>query len=495
MAYRRTKAVFVWIAAIPILLLGAALWSRAQYLELVKRVDHGRQVQASIQDLLATLSDAETGRRGFVVTGDPAYLAAVDTAAAKSPQILRRLADLTQRDLGQQANVRALERLVTDRVSLLRETSQRSGESAIQAEKRTGLAVSLQLNKLVADMMARETREIEQRERATTSADFAAEVFLVAGCIATIVLLVLAYRIMRQYAAGRDHAEAEVRSANQQLQEKVRELDRVNSELEARVKERTSSLERSNHDLQQFAFIASHDLQEPLRMIVSYLGLLGKSLRGKLTPEEEKFMGFAADGAARMQALIRDLLAYAQAGSQKPEFKPTKLGDLVKQARYALLESIREAGAEISVGPLPEIPADPLKMSLVLQNLLSNGIKFRRPGTKPVIHIEAQREADMWRVSVRDEGIGFDPKYSEKIFMAFQRLHGKSEYPGTGIGLAICKRIVEAHGGRIWADANPAEGATFYFTVPVVAESSRPADDPEPASLFYRQSGGAGPGA
>ena len=162
-------------------------------------------------------------------------------------------------------------------------------------------------------------------------------------------------------------------------------MDRLNQELEDRVKERTAGLERSNQDLQQFAFVASHDLQEPLRMVSSYLGLLSKSCQGKLDAEAEKYIGFAVDGSARMQALIRDLLAYAQVSTQAPVLTRTRLADVVNQARYALLASVRETGAEIATEPLPELEVDALKMSLVFQNLLSNAIKFRQPGGKPSI--------------------------------------------------------------------------------------------------------------
>jgi light-regulated signal transduction histidine kinase (bacteriophytochrome) len=316
--------------------------------------------------------------------------------------------------------------------------------------------------------------------------------FLAAGSVATILLLLWAYRIMRQYAAARDRAEYEVREANHQLQEKIDQLDRLNHELEERVEERTLGLQRSNQDLQQFASFASHDLQEPLRMVSSYLGLLSKACQGKLDTEAEKCITFAVEGATRMQVLIRDLLAYAQASTQTPALARTRLSEVVAQARYALLTSIRETGADIAIQPLPEVDVDPLKMSLVFQNLLSNAIKFRQPGGNPIIRIEAQNEGREWRISVRDSGIGFDPKYAQKIFGAFQRLHGKDEYPGTGIGLAICSRIIEIHGGRIWAEAAPGTGATFHFTLPALADSLTPAEDSANTAAF---STGGGRGA
>ena len=493
MAYRRTKPVFVWIAAIPILLLGASFWRSTHYRELIRSVDHTREVQVALQELLFSINGAETGRRGFIATGDASYLAAVDESAGKAVANVDRLSTLTQGNAVQQANVRALRGLVNDRLALLKQTSQFGGQNAaIQEEKRSGLAASAQLDKVVSEMMTQESGSLDSRKQAMAAADREATALLIAGSVATILLLLWAYRILRQYAAGRDRAEAEVRQANNQLQEKVVQLDRLNQELEDRVKERTAGLERSNQDLQQFAFVASHDLQEPLRMVSSYLGLLSKSCQGKLDAEAEKYIGFAIDGAARMQTLIRDLLSYAQVSTQAPVLTRTRLADVVSQARYALLASVRETGAEIAIEPLPEVDVDPLKMSLVFQNLLSNAIKFRQPGGKPSIQIEARKEDGEWRISVRDRGIGFDPKYAKKIFGAFQRLHGKSEYPGTGIGLAICSRIIAGHGGRIWAEAHPDAGATFHFTLPELSDSAPAESDPGSAatpSAGPRQSG------
>ena len=493
MAYRRTKPLFIWIAAIPIILLGASVWRRAQYRELIGMVDHTREVQKTIQDLLVSLTDAETGRRGYVATGDANYLAAVDEAAVKSSAMVHHLEDLTQDNPAQQASIQRLAQTVEDRLNLLKQTSKFGGQdAAVQQERRSGLAASAELSKAAAEMMAEESRLLDLRKQAMARADIESFGFLLAGCIATILLLLWAYRIMRRYAVERARAEAQVHEANQQLHEKIGQLDRLNHELEERVKERTLGLERSNQDLQQFASFASHDLQEPLRMVSSYLGLLSKACQGTLNAEAEKYISFAIDGAARMQALIRDLLSYAQASTQTPVLARTRLSEVVSQARYALLTSIRETGAEIASGPLPEVEVDPLKMSLVFQNLLANAIKFRQPGGNPMIRIDAQPEGHEWRISVRDSGIGFDPKYAEKIFGAFQRLHGKDAYPGTGIGLAICSRIIAIHGGRIWAEADPGGGATFHFTLPALADSHTAGEDSANAAAF---STGGGHGA
>jgi signal transduction histidine kinase len=469
MAFQRTKHAYGWIAAIPILLLLAAVWSRGRYSADVRSVEHTREVQETVYDIQQTLADAETGRSGFVITGDAGFLAPVEAAVARMPQLVQQLNELTRGNPSQQENVRALDRLVTERAEFLKQTAQigRSSNNELQTlERRGGLEVSVQLHNVADRMIDEENRLLRTRQQASAEADVEMGFLFGAGVAATIVLLVWSYRVVERYAAERDRAALAALAANQELQEQIARVDRLNHELEERVRARTASLERSNSDLQQFAYVASHDLKEPLRMITSYTTLLEESSREKLTSDERKFLSFAAEGARRMQALINDLLAYTQAGAQDPARAPVKLNDVLEQARYSLFESIRETGAEIVAEPLPEVEVDPLKMSLVFQNLISNAIKFHRTGEKPRIHVRSERQGSEWRIAVRDEGIGFDQRYADKIFVAFKRLHTRGQYPGTGIGLAICKRIVEGHGGRIWAESEPDSGATFYFTLP-----------------------------
>jgi PAS domain S-box-containing protein len=229
---------------------------------------------------------------------------------------------------------------------------------------------------------------------------------------------------------------------------------------------RAEELARSNADLQQFAYVASHDLQEPLRMVASYTQLLGKRYRGKLDADADDFIAFAVDGAHRMQVLINDLLAYSRVGTRGKEFAFTNCQSVLETVLVSLKIAIEEAHAVISHDPLPTIPVDQTQMSQVFQNLIGNALKFHGP--EPVrIHVSAQQEAGEWRFSVRDNGIGIDPHDADRIFVIFQRLHAGHEYPGTGIGLAITKKIVERHGGRIWVVSEPGKGSTFTFTIPI----------------------------
>jgi signal transduction histidine kinase len=249
--------------------------------------------------------------------------------------------------------------------------------------------------------------------------------------------------------------------AARKLVRKHDDLVHARQELERSIAE----LARSNSDLQQFAYVASHDLQEPLRMVASYTQLLAKRYKGKLDEDADEFIAYAVNGANRMQALIQDLLAFSRVDRQGQQFLRTSVETLLGYALDNLKAAIEDCRAVVTHDALPDVLADERQLLHVLQNLLSNAIKFRGP-EPPRIHVTADRRGDEWLFSVRDNGIGIDPQYGDRIFVIFQRLHTSAEYPGTGIGLSLCKKIVERHGGRIWVESQVGQGATFYFTLP-----------------------------
>ena len=247
------------------------------------------------------------------------------------------------------------------------------------------------------------------------------------------------------------------------LNESTTSIKNLNEEITKR-EQLEQNLKASNKELERFAYIASHDLQEPLRMVSSYTQLLEKRYKDKLDQQASEFIHFAVDGAVRMQTLINDLLAYSRLGSKAKPFEAVDCNVIFDQVKAHLSVSINDSNTVITNDQLPTVNADPVQLSQIFQNLISNAIKFR--GENPSrIHISAEKNNDHWLFSFRDNGIGIESKYKDKVFEIFQRLHSKEQYPGTGIGLAISKRIAERHGGKLWFDSEPGKGSIFYFTI------------------------------
>jgi GAF domain-containing protein len=253
---------------------------------------------------------------------------------------------------------------------------------------------------------------------------------------------------------------------NARLYEKVQQELAERKQAEKALEQKAQELTRSNTELEQFAYLASHDLQEPLRMVQSYLQLLERRYKEQLDSDAQEFIWFAVDGADRMRTLINDLLTYSRVTTRARPLVPTDCAAILDLVLTDLKVAIEESGAAVTHDPLPTVMADVTQVKQVFQNLVSNGIKFREEDTRPEIHVGAEQRDGEWIFSVRDNGIGIDPQHFEQIFVIFKRLHSRDEYPGTGIGLAVCKKIIERHGGRMWVESEPGQGATFYFTIP-----------------------------
>ncbi len=243
-----------------------------------------------------------------------------------------------------------------------------------------------------------------------------------------------------------------------QMLSRIEDQDRARGQL-------ITELEHSNKELEQFAYVASHDLQEPLRMVSSYTELLERRYGDKLDDKAREFIGYAVDGAVRMQRLINDLLEFSRVSTRGKALQPVDVTRVLGTVRANLSVAIQDAGALVTNDDLPTVMADETQLVQLLQNLIGNAIKFRGRD-RPHVHVGAQATATEWVFAVRDNGIGIAPEYFERIFVIFQRLHARDEYPGTGIGLAVCRRILDRHGGRIWVESEPGHGSTFYFALP-----------------------------
>lgn len=284
-------------------------------------------------------------------------------------------------------------------------------------------------------------------------------------------LLGEAQRILRR-RAERSLEEAtqrqvELEAAQADLRVSEARYRTLATDLEQLVAERTAELHRSNRELEQFAYVASHDLQEPLRKVLAFGDRLKARCADQVGDQGREYIERMQTAAARMRTLIQDLLTYSRVGTRAVEFAPVPLGEVAAEVLSDLELRLEQTGATVDLGPLPAVEADRLQMRQLFQNLIGNALKFRRPDAPPRVTVRAETDGDRCRLTVTDNGIGFDNTYADRIFQVFQRLHGRDEYEGTGIGLAICRKIAERHGGTITADGRPGLGATFAVTLPL----------------------------
>jgi signal transduction histidine kinase len=416
-------------------------------------------LQGTVATLRSIASDAEVGEHGFLLSGDERYLASLQFANARvdSESQLTPNADV---DPLLQSRINHLLTLVKQRLD--------QANQVIETQRSKSFATALELTKSqdaleLMGQIRREAQSLEGELNSQTNKFVESDhrlsrlafLFFLAGTLVMLFILVWLYNSFLSFIYERDRAHAQ--------------LAAVNAELEERIDQRTQELQNFNEELQQFAYVASHDLQEPLRTITSFTQLLASRYQGQLDEDANEFIGYIVNSSRRMTDLINGLLALVRLrkAGQAPVAVP--FATLVEEAQVSLQAAIRESGATVAVGTLPSLVIDRLQFSQVFQNLIANAIKYRREDP-PVVRIEAHRDSSNWVFSVADNGRGFDQKFAERIFGLFQRLHAR-EVEGTGMGLAIARRIVERHGGRMWADSKEGVGATFFFSLPVSLEA------------------------
>jgi len=464
------------------------------------------------QDLATAMGNQENAVRGYGLTGRQEFLTPYFDGIQDAQQAVDELRLLAgTRYVGDlQADLDAVlasaqdwrAQFATPTIAAIRNTGQLVGADELEGNRRLFEVVRTEL----ADMQrALNLRLDEATERLNAESAFLRAVFIVIGlglaALGAAAGAWLRYSVikpLRQLAAevrlvvaGDAHRDVRGRGPREVIglaadidamrRHILAELD-VLELAHQRLDEQARDLERSNRDLEQFAYVASHDLQEPLRKVSSFCQLLKRRYSGQLDERADSYIAFAVDGASRMQRLINDLLAFSRVGRSASQLQPVDL-NAVADAALGQLETVREeVDAEITVAPLPTVHGEASLLTQLLANLVGNALKFRRPGFRPEVTISARARHDGWEISVADNGIGVEAEYADKVFVIFQRLHSRDAYPGTGIGLALAKKIVEYHGGRIWLDQDRADGATVLFTLPAATEAVGSVDSVETAA-------------
>ena len=439
------------------ILTAALLWVAQQYRADAAWVDHTHETLAALAEADAWLTRAESSARAFFVNRDQSRLPEFADARDRTTAMAGRLRELVSDNPSQQSKVDALiatarERLIFLESSLHQFQAGTSIETISVRSGGEGRRLIADVNEKFRALRQEEERLLAERVDARRNSNW----ILLALCGSVMVVgIAVAFRgnqMIGRYLDLRDQAEERLRVANEQL--------------EIRVRERTQELERSNHDLRQFTFAASHDLNEPLRTVGIYADLLRQRHLATLDGDAATVLGFILKGVSRMDALLSGLRAYLDVSTtSKVSVPKIELKKALDMAMLDLKASIEQCGAKVEWADLPAVRVHAVHARQLFQNLIGNAIKYRRE-CAPEVAISSERNGDRWTIRVRDNGMGIEPQYQAQIFGLFKRLHSADEIPGSGLGLAICKTIVHQYGGTIWVDSEPGNGATFSFTLP-----------------------------
>jgi signal transduction histidine kinase len=495
------------VAAIVIGAVAIADLSTARH-QVVNNLDPASYEASQLE---VALLNQETGVRGYALSGQQVFLQPYTLGLAGQKKALARLDPVLAGLPAARADLRRVLAAATDwraayAIPVVRAVAA-TGKAPASPTPDRGKAdfdsIRAGLTALHNDVSGRRTAALASLADAADALNIAC-IGIAAGLLLIVAMLTIGVRrttiapLARLAADARQVADgdfshelgrrgprevrdlgADVDSMRERILSDLAEVQGANTSLaqaNASLEQRTQDLQRSNSELEQFAYVASHDLQEPLRKVASFCQLLQRRYGGQLDEKADQYIEYAVDGAKRMQLLINDLLAFSRVGRVEQERVPVGAAELLAQAEANLATAIRRARAEIEAGDLPVVMAEPTLLTAVFQNLISNAIKFRGERS-PRVQVSAERDGDFWVFAVADNGIGISSDYAERIFVIFQRLHDKATYPGTGIGLAMTRKIVEYHSGRIWLDTTAATGARFCFTLPVIPGDPVPDDD------------------
>jgi signal transduction histidine kinase len=509
-------AVAVLLSALSVLAVVTATSNSRQLNDVLNRAS---PMRAASESLYTALVDQETGIRGYAITGDQASLKPYHSGVKDEHDNVARIEGLLRP--GDNA-IRASLELVKARAAAwhqgvadpVLDTIRTQGSEAGQAKIKAGSTTEFDALRAAVDTLQAQIQALRSKAAAAAEKSsrtmvaimiIAAVIIILAGAALLLVLDRLVSRPVVELAeqvrgvAGGDYERHIASSGSPELAGLAQDVDGMRQKIAAELSEvrearsqvewindqlkvQAEELTRSNRDLEQFAYVASHDLQEPLRKVASFCQLLQRRYAGQIDERADQYIGFAVDGAQRMQRLINDLLAFSRIGRLTSGFTDVDLNRVLTEVK-SQLEVRAGADGEINWPELPTVEGEEPLLTTLFVNLIGNALKFRRPDVPPVVRVSAERLDNEWQITVRDNGIGIEPEFADKVFVIFQRLHARDAYEGTGIGLAIVKKIVEYHGGRIWLDLDVEEGTSINFTLPMVPgalerEPAVPAQEP-----------------
>jgi signal transduction histidine kinase len=481
----RRQLAYLFLAAL-LFLVGNAIvsfWSLATLYKNNSLVIHTLDVLEKIESVRADMTSAESNQRGFLLTGNAHFLDPYEEGLRDVGPAIDELAALASDNPEQVQNVAGLRPSIQERIRLLRETVDIRERSGLDALVSGG---TLERGRIEMDKLLTSIDNIEKIEKNLLAARTEQSrqsgintiVTLSVSNLVSLGLVIFVFYLIRRDVAERDKEERLLREANESLEARV-------AERTTELAEANLELERSNRELQDFAFVASHDLQEPLRKIQAFGDRLRTVQAPKFDDQGRDYLDRMHSAAGRMHTLINDLLTFSRVTTKAQPFERIDLNKIANDVVSDLETTIEQAGGSVEVGDLPAMDADPMQMRQLFQNLIANALKFRKPESPPVVKVEAElvnkhasgiegsTSNEFARITITDNGIGFDEKYLDRIFTPFQRLHGRNEYEGTGIGLAVCRKIVERHGGTLTAESSAGNGATFIATMPVTQNKEK----------------------
>ena len=441
------------LVIINILIVGIAGISAVLYFMMKQSeqwVAHTQEVLYVQSDLYSNFQDMNLASRGYAFTGNTAMLKPHKDGKAALAKNLSQLGALTQDNEKEKVDTN---NLVRDAKSFDDVTNNLISTRSAELVEPQKISMDRLRNSL-NDIVREEKRMLIERQRESNLNYLLGALALASQGILGIGILGVCTQTLKTY------------SKENQIKLEALEAEIENrKKTELALRDATVKLTNSNNDLQQFAYVASHDLQEPLRAVVGFLTLLDRRLKGMLEPDAQEWLQHAVDGGQRMRTLVNDLLSYSRVDSQGEPTGEVDLNEVIQAALTNLSASIEEAEATVNLHSAPTVIGDKAQLTQLFQNLIGNAIKYKSLERKPVIDINAVEESGKWTFTIKDNGLGFDMQHAKRIFVIFQRLHSRGKHPGTGIGLALCKRIIERHEGEIWCDSQVNAGSTFLFTL------------------------------